>query len=132
MTAIGASERRTHAKAALRKVQAIAYGTPNAVISDPAHQALIHASLIYEIFNQASDRVVGKSRDDGGFQIEAAFQTARYVVFAAAFGNLKITRSPDAAVARVEAQHDFAQAEQVPAAVLLCLDREWHFVLCGC
>src|SRR5262249_58066303 len=53
-------------------------------------------------------------------------KTAGDVVFATAFGDFKVARGPDAAIARIETQHDFAQTYKVPTTVLSRLDCHWH------
>ena len=77
----------------------------------------IDAALQDEVFDEAADGVVGERGGDGGAQAEAAAQAARHVVFAAALPHLKLARGVDAAFAGIEAEHDFAEAEAVPAAV---------------
>ena len=49
-------------------------------------------------------------------QTKTAAQSAGYVVLAAALPDLKLARGLDAALAGIEAEHDFAQAQAVPAA----------------
>ena len=68
------------------------------------------------ILRQPPDRIIGKGRDDRRVQAEATFQSARDVVFAAAFPHLKLTRGVNAPVARIEPQHDFAEGDQIPTA----------------
>jgi hypothetical protein len=50
-------------------------------------------------------------------EAKTAPQTARDVVFAAAFGNLKAAGSRDPAIPGIEAQHDFAETDEIPAAI---------------
>ena len=116
MAAVGAAGSGAHAKAALSKVEAVADGAADAVVRNPANKRRIDAALKDEIFNEAADRVIGKRGCNGGIQAEAAAQAASNVVFAAAFPQLKLARGVDAAFTGIEAKHDFAEAQAVPAA----------------
>ena len=86
--AIRAAQRGAHAKAALGEVEAVAHGAADAVVLDPLH-ALFDAALEHQVFDEAADGVVGKRRDDRRVETEAALQSARDVVFAAAFPDLE-------------------------------------------
>ena len=91
------------------KFKTVARSVAYAVVFDPADQGLVDAALIDKILQQPADRIIGKRSDDGGVQAEAAFQTAGDVVFAAAFADVEGSCGGDAAVAWIEAEHDFAQ-----------------------
>ena len=56
------------------------------------------------------------------YQSEAAFQTARDVIFAAAFPNLKTASRVNTPLAGIESQHYLAERHDVPAAVRFVLD----------
>ena len=84
MAAVGAADRAPHAEAALGEVQAVAHRPADAVVGRPAHVALVDAAAQDELFDQATDGVVGERAHHGGAQAEAAPQAARHVVFAAA------------------------------------------------
>jgi hypothetical protein len=60
-----------------------------------------------------ADFVVHKSGANGRAEAEAFAQTARSVVFAAAFPCCELTSRADAAFAGVEAQHDFAEGDLI-------------------
>ena len=124
VAAVGTAGGSAHAKAALSKVEAVAHGAADAIVRDPADERGIDAALEDEVLDEAADGVVGERGGDGGAQAEAAAQAAGYVVFAAALPNLELARGVDAHVAGIEAKHDFAQAEAVPAAVGI-RNREW-------
>ena len=117
VAAVGTARRRAHAEAALSEVEAVAHGAAHAVVRNPADERGIDAALKDEVFHQAADGVVGKRGGDGGAQAEAAAQAAGHVVFAAALPHLEVARGMNAAFAGIEAKHDFAQAQAVPAAV---------------
>ena len=116
VAAIGAAGGGAHAEAALSKVEAVADGAADAIVRNPADERGIDAALKNEVFNEAADGVIGERGGDGGAQAEAAAQAASNVVFAAALPQLKLARGVDAAFAGIEAKHDFAEAEAVPAA----------------
>ncbi len=113
VAAIGNADRAAHAEAALGEVQAIARLAADAVELPPFDELGIDAALHDEIFDQAADVVVGEGGGDGGLQAEAAAQAARDVVFAAAFPDFEFARGADAALAGIEAEHDFAEREHV-------------------
>ena len=79
--------------------------------------ALVHAALIHQVLDQASDRVVGERGDDGGLQTEAATEAAGHVVLTAALPHLKLPRRRDTNVAWIKAKHHFTQANQIPLAL---------------
>ncbi len=115
VSAVGAADGGPHSKAAFGKVQAIAHHAPDPVIRNPADQRGINPALQNQVLYQAPDRIFCKRRDDAGSQPETAAQAARHVVFTAAFPNVEMTRSVDAALARIEPQHHFAQTQAVPS-----------------
>ena len=115
MAAVHHAERSTDAKASLKKVGAVSGTTTNAVVWCPAKIAEIDTALKHEVLDQAADRIVDQAGDDGGTQIEAAAKAAGNVVFAAALPNVEIACARYAVVTRVEAEHDLAEAEKVPA-----------------
>ena len=116
VAAVRAAGGGAEAEAALGEVEAVADGAAHAVVGNPFEQGCVDAALEDEVFNQAADGVIGESGSDGGAQAEAAAQSAGYVVFAAALPDLELARGVDAGFAGIEAQHDFAQAEAIPAA----------------
>ena len=73
----------------------------------------VHAALQDEVFQQAPDRVVDESRHDRGTQAEAAAQAARHVVLATALPDVEGAGGMDATVARIQAQHDFPEGDDV-------------------
>src|ERR1051326_7796430 len=107
VSAIGTTDRAAHAEAALREIETVARAPADAVIGDPALQ--------HQIFDESSNGIVEERGDDGGAHAEAAPQAARDVVLAAAFPCLKGARRGDASVAGIEAQHHFAEGDEVVA-----------------
>ncbi len=124
VAAVGAANGGAHAVAALSKVEAVAHGAAHAVVRNPSDERSIDAALQNEVLDQAADGIVGERSGDGGAQAETAAQAAGHVVFAAALPNLEMARGVDAAFAGIEAKHDFAQAQAVPAAIGIG-NREW-------
>jgi hypothetical protein len=111
---------------AFGKIQAVADSAAHSVMLHPSDQRLVDATLINKILNKPPDWIVGERGNDGGVQPEAALQATRNVVFAAPFVYIKMSRGSNAAVARIEAQHHFPQAYQIPTALLLRPDLESH------
>ena len=123
---VRAAERRAQAEAALREVEAVANGAPDAVVLHEADVALVDAALVEQVLEQAADRVVDEGGDDRRALAEAAREAAGDVVLAAAFPDPEAARGVDPRVARVETQHHLAQAHGVEAAFAGRLDRKWH------
>jgi len=67
-----------------------------------------------------------KAVHDGGFQAEAFAQAAGGVVLAAAFPDLEVAGGADAALAGIEAEHDFAEEDLVEGAGVGWFDLEAH------
>ena len=127
MTAIGASERGAHPKTAFDEVQSVAHGAADAVIGNPVND-LVHAALVHQVLDQPACGIVGEGGDVGSLETEAPLKPARDVIFASAFENLKLTRRCNAVIARIEAQHDLAEAELVPTTLGFGFDIQWHGV----
>lgn len=81
----------------------------DAVVLAPLDEVGGDAALHDEVLDEVSDFVVDERGDDGGFVAEAFAEAAGGVVFAAAFPSLELAGGADAAFARVEAEHDFAE-----------------------
>src|SRR5262249_28948576 len=99
------------------EVQAVANLAPDAVELDPAEVREVDATLQQQIFDEPTDRVIRQCRDDCRALPEAAAQPARDVVLPAAFINAKGAGGMDAAFPWIKAEHDFAQADLVEAAL---------------
>ncbi len=117
VAAIGAARGGAQAESALSEVEAVAHGAADAVEGSPFEQGSVDAALENEVLDEAADGVVCQRRGDGGAQAEAAAQAAGYVVLAAAFPHGEVPRGVDAALAGIEAEHDFAEAESSPSGV---------------
>ena len=126
VAAVRAARGRAHAEAAFSEVEAVAHGAADAVVGDPLEQGGVDAALEDEVFDEAADGVLSERGSDGGAQAEAAAQAAGHVVLAAAFPNGEVAGGVDAALAGVEAQHDFAQTQRVPAAVCVGNVNRFH------
>src|SRR5205814_3234325 len=113
VSAIRAAQRGAHAESALREIQSVARFSSDTVVIDPAQPREIATALQHQIFDQTSDGIIDERSDDRSVQSEAATQSARDVVFAAAFPRLKCTRRGDASVARIESQHHFAEGDEI-------------------
>ena len=81
---------------------------------------------MHQVCDETPDRVLGQRGYDGCFQTEASFQPAGDVVLATAFPNPKTSRTVDPVIAWIQTQHDFAEAHQIPAAIIFGLDCETH------
>src|SRR6266481_9520990 len=124
--AIVTSQRRAHAEAALRKIEAVARRAAHAIVFHPTYQRLVYPALVNEILKKLPNWVIGECCDNRGVQAETSLQPARDVVFSAAFANLKGSRRCNAPLAWIQPHHDLAQADQVPVAFFFRLDRQSH------
>ena len=122
------SEGGAYAEAAFRKIESVARGVAYSIVFNPADQRLVDTALINKILKKPADGIIGKRGDDGGVQAEAALQSTSDIIFAAALADFEGTRRGDAAVAWIEAEHDFAQTDDIPAAIFLRFDRQAHVV----
>ena len=113
VAAVGAAHRAADAVAAFREVQTVADLTPHAVVRDPLDEGDVHAALQHEILDEAADRIVRERRDRARPEAEAAAESARHVVLAAAFPHVELAGGMDAARARIEAEHDLSEREDV-------------------
>ena len=92
----------------------------------PADVDGVDAALQDQVFDQPPDVVVAQRGDDRRAQPEAAAQAARDVVFAAAFPGLEPARRANAPLARVEAEHDLAERNDVEGTLRSWTEREAH------
>ena len=128
VAAVGTAGGGADAEAALSEVKSVADGASDAVVGNPLDEGGIDAALEDEVFNEAANGIVGQSSGDGGAEREAAAQASGHVVFAAAFPDLEVASGVDAAFAGIEAEHDFAERETVPAAGGIGNDERVHGV----
>src|SRR5437762_14033608 len=117
MPTIGTTNRGAYAVTTFRKIQTVTGGAAYPVVLHPTHMRLINSALKHQIFDQPSDRVIGQRRDDCGVESEAPLQSARDVVFSAAFPYLKRARRMNVSRSGIETQHHLAEAYLVPAAI---------------
>src|SRR6185295_4118829 len=111
--AIRHAHRAANAEPALGEVQSVAHGAPDAVIGTPLDEPGIDTALQDEIFDETAHVIVGKGGTYGRPEAEAAAQSARDVVFAAAFPGFELAGRAHAALAGVEPEHDFSEGDQV-------------------
>ena len=123
---VGIADRAADTEAALGEVETVADGAANAVVVAPLDEVGGDAALHDKIFDEVADLVVDEGGDDGGFVTEAFAETAGGVVFAAAFPDLEIARGANPALARVEAEHDFAERDLIEGAGVGGFDWEAH------
>ena len=126
MAAVGDADGAADAEAAFGEVEAVADGAADAVIGAPEDEVGGDAALQDEIFEQVADIVVDKRGADGGAQAEAFAEAAGDVVLAAALPDFEFAGGADAALAGIEAEHDFAKGDLVELARFGGLDLEAH------
>src|SRR6266849_666744 len=132
VAAIRTTEGGAYAEAAFGKIQSVSHGAADAIVGHPAYVFLTDAALQHEVFDQPANGIVCEGRSDGGVEAETTLQSARNVVFAATFPRAELAGGRDPLVAGIEAQHDFAEAHQVPGAGTLRFDvQRRHGVRCS-
>src|SRR4029077_8902824 len=95
----------TDSESALREIQPITNRATDSVVRYPSNVLLRNTPLQHEIFDEASDRIIGERSDDGGLETKAAAQSSRHVVLSAAFPSAKMAGGGNAFVAGIEPQH---------------------------
>src|SRR5208282_2194260 len=85
----------SHAEAALGEVQTVANSSTDAVVWNPADERGVHSALQDQVFEQLSDWIPGKCRDDSRAHTKTSPQSACNVVFSAALPGSKISRRVD-------------------------------------
>src|SRR6185437_16208599 len=104
-----------HAKASLGEVEPVANRAAYAIEGNPAEKGRVDAALEDAVFDEATDGVVSQCSGDGGAQAKAAAETTGDVILAAALPDCEVAGGVNAALTGVEAEHDFAEAETIPA-----------------
>jgi len=122
VAAVGTAQCRTHPKATLGKVHSVAHVAADSVVLDPFDVRLIDSALIDEILDEPADGIVRKRSHDRRIEAEASFETACYVIFATAFPDVETPRCVNSPVTGIEPQHHFAEADDVPFAVIFWLN----------
>ena len=110
------SHRATHAETALGEIEAIAHIAADAVVLAPLDEIRGDATLHDEILDQVAHFVIDECSDHGGLVAEAFPQATRRIVFAAALPCLELAGRADAALAGIEAEHDFAHGNLIKGA----------------
>jgi hypothetical protein len=72
VAAIRTSDCTADPEASLRKVQAVAYGPTDPIVSGPLQKRGVDSALKNEIFHEASHFIIGKGTEKGGAKAEAA------------------------------------------------------------
>jgi hypothetical protein len=119
---VGTAKSGANAKTALGEIQPVTHPATDPIIRFPANVVLADAALQHQVFDEATDWIVRQRSDDRGVHSKTALQAASHVVFAAAFPSAKMARGGNALIARIQAQHYFSQADQVPGALAFALN----------
>ena len=113
---VGHAHRAADAEATFCEIEPVADRAADAVIRLPLDEVGADAPLHDEVFDQVPHLVVDEGGHHGGLQPEAFPQAAGHVVFAAPLPDLEVPRRADAALARVEPEHDLAERDLVERA----------------
>jgi hypothetical protein len=115
VAAIRASNCTADAEASLRKVETVAGGPTDPIVSGPPQKRGIDPALENEILYEATDFVIGKGTEKSGSKSKAAAESSRHIVFAASFPSTKGADGADPALARIQAEHDFTHGDFIEA-----------------
>src|SRR5208283_66511 len=118
--------RPAEAEAAFGEIEAVADGAPDAIVLAPPDEIRGDAALHDQVLDQAAHLVVDEGRAHRGSEAETFPEAARSVVFAAALPNREMAGGANPALARIEAEHDFAEGNLVKRALVGGLDRQRH------
>ena len=115
--------------AAFREIESVTGSPAYAVVRDPLDEPRIDAALHDEVLHQMADFIVDKRGDHRSIQPETFSQSARHVIFAAAFPDLELTCGTNPAAPGIQAQHDFSQRDAVVHAFRLRSDIQYSHIL---
>ncbi|MFT6498420.1 MAG: hypothetical protein ACJAT6_000548, partial [Akkermansiaceae bacterium] len=89
------------------EVESVAGRDSKAVEVRPFDELGIDSALKDEVFEKATNFIIDESGEDTGALTEAAAKATGDVVFSAAFPGLELAGGANAAVTRIETEHDF-------------------------
>ena len=109
MPSIRAAQSCTNPKSSLSEVQAVSNISSDAVERNPFHQALVNATLVDQIAEKVSNRVVGETGDVRGSEPKAPFQASSDVILPTALPSLESPGRRDSSIAWIKPKHHFTQ-----------------------
>ncbi len=118
MPAVGDPDGAAHAEPSLGEVEPVPHLPADTVVRGPGQVRTLDTALVDQVVDQAADRVVGKRRDDGRAEPEAALEAAGDVVLPAPFPGAERARRLDPLLPRVEPEHYLAERDEIEAALL--------------
>src|SRR5580698_3043448 len=102
VSAIGAANCGPNSESSFSEVQSIADSAANAVIVNPANEALVNSALMEQVLKQTAGWIVGNGCDNRRRETETALEATGDVVFASALGNCERASGRDAAIAGIK------------------------------
>lgn len=124
MSAVRHADRTAHAETALGEIEPVADRSADAVVLAPPDERGFDPALHDEVLDEMPDLIIDQCGADSRAQPEAFAQTARGIVFSAAFPSRELTRRAHPSLAWIEAQHDFAERDLVVVAGRFFAERE--------
>src|SRR5262245_36854748 len=113
VAAVGNANGTTDAEPAFGEVESIADGAAYTIVWHPFDELGIHTPLQNKIFDETAYIILSEGRADRCLQSKTTAQSARDIVFAAAFPGFEFARSAYSAFTRIQAEHDFTEGKQV-------------------
>src|SRR5215467_7775036 len=116
MTAVGTSSRSTQSEATFSKIQTVSCLPSDSIVLYPTNVRRVHPTLKNQIFYQVSNGVINQRGDNRGVHSKTSFQSARDVIFPPSFPRAEVSRAGNPVFSRIQAEHHFAQSNQIPSA----------------
>ena len=127
VASVGTTDRTADAETAFREIESVSDRAPDSVIGNPLDERGIHAALHDEILDKTPDRIVRKRRNHTRTLAETSAETARHIIFAAAFPCGKRPCGMDSSRTGIESEHYLSERENVVLALIGCFD--FHFLI---
>ena len=126
IASVGHADGSADSVASLGEVESVSDISADAVVAHPLYKRGIDSALKNEVLYEPADLVIREGGYDCGVKPEAAAQSARDIVFSAAFPSGKRARILYSARARIEAKHYLAEGYFVKHAILGSFEFKLH------
>ena len=126
IASVGHADGSADSVAALGEVESVSDISADAVIAHPFYKRGVDSALENEVLYEPADLVIREGGYDCGAKSEAAAQSARDIVFSAAFPSGERSRILYSARARIEAEHYLAERYFIKHAILGSFEFKLH------
>jgi len=126
VAAVRVADRAADTEAAFGEIQTISHIAADAVVPAPLDEVGGNAALHDEVLDEVAHFIIDECGDHGGLVAEAFAETARRVVFAAAFPDGEVAGGADPAFTGIEAEHHFAKRDLIEGTFRFGFDSQGH------